>query len=493
MNDLRMRRLAAAFAATLSACGGGTGDTSVLTGSSISAPAPPPAAPPPPPPPAPAPAPTPAPPAGPPVASAPPTITEFSVAAPGVAAPSLDGGSIALAGDGNLWFSGGFAPTRIGRITPTGIVSYPVTGAASLPAFATGPLAAGPDGNIWFADPVGGIGFSGAIGMINVASGVAVEFDTPLLMATTQVNRSTAQQQSCTGAVCTPVAAGTCVASGATTCPTVATGPTPVAACAPAAANAGNAFTATSCATATMPPTRAASCTTSAANDGNAFTATTCTGITPGAQAYAIASGPGNKLWFTEYVANRIGRFDMRTRVATEYGPLTAPATAIVAGPDGNVWFVENSSSGAAPVVGRITPAGAITEITAGLDAGQSIGAFTAGPDGSLWFVKSGTGGAAIGKIDPATGGITFYSAGLFGSFPALGAITAGPDGNVWFTDYLGGTIGRIAPDGSIGQFASVTPSSALNAITLGPVVGGAKTVWFTEPSARLIGRAALP
>ena len=107
--------------------------------------------------------------------------------------------------------------------------------------------------------------------------------------------------------------------------------------------------------------------------------------------------------------------------------------------------------------------------------------------------MKSGTGGAAIGKIDPATGGITFYSSGLFGSFPALGAITAGPDGNVWFTDYLGGTIGRIAPDGTIGQFVTVTPSSALNAITLGPVVGGAKTVWFTEPSARLIGRAALP
>ena len=491
MYELRMRRLAAAFAATLSACGGGSSDTVILTGSPVSAPAPPPSVPPPPPPPPPAPAPPP--PAGPPVASGPPTIIEFSTAAPGVAAPSLDGGSIALAGDGNLWFSGGFAPTRIGRVTPAGIVSYPVTGAAALATFATGPLIAGPDGNVWFADPVGGNGFSGAIGMINVTSGVAVEYDTPLLMATSQVNRSTAQQQSCTASVCSPVAAGTCVASAATTCPTVATGPTPVAACAPVAANAGNAFTATTCATAVVPPTAATACTTSAANAGNAFTMTTCTGITPGAQAYAVASGPGNKLWFTEYVAGRIGSFDMQTKVAKEYGPLTAPATAIVAGPDGNIWFVENSSSGAAPIIGRITPAGVIAEFSAGLDVGQSIGALAAGPDGSLWFVKSGTGGAAIGKVAPGTGAITFYSAGLFGSFPALGAITAGPDGNVWFTDYLGGTIGRIAPDGTIGQFASVTPSSALNAITRGPVVGGFKTVWFTEPSARLIGRATLP
>ena len=400
---------------------------------------------------------------------------------------------MALAGDGNVWFSGGFAPTRIGRITPAGIVSYPVTGAAALPTFATGPLIAGPDGNIWFADPVGGLGFSGAIGRVDVASGVAVEYDTPLLMATTQVNRSTMQTQSCTGAVCTPVATGTCVAGGATTCQIVATGPTPVAACTASAANAGNAFTATTCATTTTPPTSASSCTAGTATAGNAFTNTTCTGITPGAQAYALASGPGGRLWFTEYVANRIGRFDIATKVVTEFGPLMGPASAIVAGPDGNVWFVEDSSTGAAPVIGRITPAGSITELTAGLDAGQSIGALTTGSDGSLWFVKSGTGGAAIGKIDPATGGIRFYNSGLFGSFPALGAITAGPDGNVWFTDYLGGTIGRIAPDGTIGQFASVTPSSALNAITRGPVVGGAKTVWFTEPSARLIGRAALP
>ncbi len=489
MNDLRMRRLAAAFAATLSACGGGTGDTSILTGSPIAAPAPPPSVPPPPPPapPPPPPAPAPAPTPVPPPASSPPTITEFA------AGGSLDGGSMALAGDGNVWFSGGFAPTRIGRITPAGVVSYPVTGAAALPTFATGPLVAGPDGNVWFADPVGGLGFSGAIGKVDVASGVAVEYDTPLLMATSQVNRSTSQAQSCTGGVCTPVAAGTCVAAGATTCQTVATGPTPVAACAASAGNAGNAFTTTTCATATTPPTSATSCTAGTANAGNAFTTTSCTGITPGAQAYTLASGPGGQLWFSEYTANRIGRFDIATRVVTEYGPLTGPASAIVAGPDGNVWFVENSSTGAAPVIGRITPAGAITEISDGLDVGQSIGALTAGADGSLWFVKSGTGGAAIGKIVPGTGAITLYSAGLFGSFPALGAITAGPDGNVWFTDYLGGTIGRIAPDGTIAQFASVTPSSALNAITNGPTMGGAKTVWFTEPSVQLIGRATLP
>jgi len=492
MNDLAMRRLAAAFAATLSACGGGSGGgESILSGSPVIAASGPSAAPPPPPPPPP-PAPPPAPPPPPPPASAAPTIIEFSAAATGIS-PSLDGGSIALGGDGNLWFSGGFAPTRIGRITPAGNVSYPVTGAATLATFATGPLAAGPDGNVWFCNPVGGVGLSGAVGTIDVSTGVAVEYAAPLLLGTSQIRLSTSQDQSCSAGVCTPVPAGSCVAGGGLTCATVASGPTPVAACTASAANAGNAYTAITCTTTTTAPVSAASCAAAAASVGNGYVATTCTGITPGSQAYAIARGADGNLWFTEYVANRIGKFDIRTKVATEYGPLTAPATTIAAGPDGNVWFVESGSATTPPVIGRVTPAGVISEFSDGLEAGQSIGGIAAGADGSLWFVKNGTGGAAVGKLIPATGAITFYSAGLSGSYPMLGNISAGPDGNVWFTDYLDGLIGRIAPDGTIAEFASITPNSSLNAITAGPIAGGAKTVWFTEPSARLIGRATLP
>jgi virginiamycin B lyase len=236
-----------------------------------------------------------------------------------------------------------------------------------------------------------------------------------------------------------------------------------------------------------------AACTTVAASAGNAFVATTCSGITPGAQAYAVAAGADGNIWFTEYVANRIGKFNVATRIATEYGPLRAPATAIAAGPDGNVWFVENGSDTVAPVLGRITPAGAITEFSAGFLAGESIGAITAGSDGSLWFVKNGTGGAAIGRMNPATGAFAWFSAGLTGRLPVLGAIAAGPDGNVWFTDYLDGMIGRIAADGTIADFAAPTANAAINAIAPGPTIGGVKTVWFTEPSARRIGRAALP
>ena len=499
MKELAMRRLAVAFAATLSACGGGNGPTTSLSGNSVTAV--PPGSPASGPAPAPSPAPPPPPPPGtPPPASGPPTIVEFSAAAPGVS-PALIGGSITLARDGNLWFNGGFTSNQIGRMTPAGAVDYPVTSAPALGTFNAGPLATGPDGNLWFCDPVAA-SFAGTIGSIDVATTVATEYATPLMRTTTQRSQSTAQDQSCTSGLCTPVPTGTCVAvpampltppavgmTPATTCQTVTTGPTLVAACTPVAASAGNAFTTTTCNATVNGPAAVAICTTTPPGTGNNFVATTCTGITPGSQAFAITSGPDGNVWFTEYVANRIGKFDLTTNLATEFGPLQAPASAIAAGPDGNVWFAETSL----PAIGRITPLGVITEFTTGLVAGQSIGGLTAGADGSVWFLTAGTGGTGIGKIDPASGSITIYTSGFSGAVPLLGGITASPDGNIWFTDYYDGLIGRIAPDGTVAEFGTITPGLQINAITAGPLVGGAKTLWFTTPSEQSIGRATLP
>ena len=492
MKDLAMRRLAVAFAATLAACGGGNGPTTSLAGSPVAAPPPPAPAPAPGPAPAPSPTPAPPPPAMPPPASGPPTIVEFSAAASGVA-PALIGGSITLARDGNLWFNGGFTSNQIGRMTPSGAVDYPVTSAPLLGTFQTGPLATGPDGNLWYCDPVAGTSLSGTIGRIDVTTTMAVEYATPLLRSTAQIVYGTSRDESCTNGICTPVPTGTCVAGTNVTCVTVTTGPTPVPTCTPSAGSAGNGYTTTTCTTATTGPTSVASCTSTPASASNAFVTTTCTGITPGSQAYAITSGPDGNLWFTEYVANRIGKFDATTNTATEFGPLTSPATSIAAGPDGNVWFAESAGATAPPVVGRVTPLGVVTEFTNGLVAGQSIGGVTAGADGSVWFLKAGLGGTGIGKIDPASGAITIYTAGFSGVEPLLGGITAGPDGNVWFTDYFDGLIGRIAPDGTVAEFGTITPGLQINAITTGPLVGGLKTLWFTTPSEQSIGRATLP
>jgi len=507
MMDASLRRqLVAALAASLTACGGGP-DTTNLSGSKVidssNSPQLPPPAPTPPPPPAPAP---PAPPPGP----NDPIVTSYSAAASGVS-PGLDGGSIALAGDGTLWFSGGFVPNQIGRMSSAGAVSYPVTRAAGLTSFNPGPLTRGPDGNIWFADPLAGITLAGTVGVIDIATNVATEIATPLMKTTIQIRQRTSQDQSCdTGSgVCTPVPPGTCVAlpptpgipaSGpipavppfaGTTCRTVTTGPTLVAACTPIAPIAANGYTTTTCPTTTVGPNSVATCTSTPPDASNSFVRIVCTGITPGSQAYTITTGPDGNLWFTEYTGTRIGMYNPTTMLATEFGPLQSPARSITAGPDGNVWFAERSPDGSQSVLGRVTPTGQITEY-ASTPVPGSIAAMTAGADGKVWFVKDGFGGPAVGRVDPATGTYTTFMTGLNGAFTLFGGIALGGDGNVWFTSYFDGLIGKVTPAGVITEYKGVAPNTQLNAITAGPQIAGSNTLWVTDPTNKSIAKLTL-
>ena len=57
----------------------------------------------------------------------------------------------------------------------------------------------------------------------------------------------------------------------------------------------------------------------------------------------------------------------------------------IVAGPDGNLWFIENTVR----LIGRITPAGVVTEFAPPTANAQLAGGIAAGPDGAdlVWPV----------------------------------------------------------------------------------------------------------
>ena len=146
--------------------------------------------------------------------------------------------------------------------------------------------------------------------------------------------------------------------------------------------------------------------------------------------------------------------------------PNPGPPTA---GPDGNVWFTDHGA------VGRVTPAGVITEFAQGIPAGDTPSdSITAGSDGALWFCLTGA-SPAIGRIDPATGAIT--------SFPLQSnpqSVIEGPDGNVWF---MGGAatpaIGYITPAGAVTEittgFTTSTPSPEAIA------AGGDGNIWFLD------------
>ncbi len=96
--------------------------------------------------------------------------------------------------------------------------------------------------------------------------------------------------------------------------------------------------------------------------------------------------------------------------------------------------------------IGRITPAGQITEspLPTSREAPQDI---IAGPDGNLWFTEcilvlsNSCESSKIGRITP-TGIVTEFPLPNSNSIPS--SITAGPDGNLWFTESGGGKIGRI-------------------------------------------------
>src|SRR5205807_1831235 len=94
---------------------------------------------------------------------------------------------------------------------------------------------------------------------------------------------------------------------------------------------------------------------------------------------------------------------------------------SITAGSDGNLWFSESQG----PKIGRITPAGVITEFDV---SGTHPLGITNGPDGNLWF----GGDKAIGRITP-DGTVTLFPLPA-GHSSAVG-ITTGPDGNLWFTE----------------------------------------------------------
>jgi streptogramin lyase len=186
-----------------------------------------------------------------------------------------------------------------------------------------------------------------------------------------------------------------------------------------------------------------------------------------GAVPGGIVAGPDGNLWFTEFGTRRIGRITPAGEIDEFPATSSASPAFIAAGADGNLWFTQ-SNTGAS--ICRITLAGEVTEFP--LPAGSDAYDIAAGPDGNLWFTEAGE---RIGRITPA-GAITEFPIGT----GAVG-IAAGPDGNLWFTQTA--RIGRITPSGQIAEFG-VPSGNHPNFIAAAPD----GNVWFTETSGN-IGR----
>jgi streptogramin lyase len=195
---------------------------------------------------------------------------------------------------------------------------------------------------------------------------------------------------------------------------------------------------------------------------------------TANSQPGGITTGPDGNIWFTEFGASKIGRITPAGTI-TEF-PIAASSNPemIALGSDGNLWFPEVTAN----KIGRITPAGAFVDFPILTPAASVIG-IAAGSDGNLWFVLAQA--SKIGRITPA---------GVVTEFPVLSAgilllIAAGPDGNLWFTNFTGGKIGRITTAGVVTEFPTNIPGSQPQGITAGPD----GNVWFTDTGTNQIGR----
>jgi streptogramin lyase len=205
---------------------------------------------------------------------------------------------------------------------------------------------------------------------------------------------------------------------------------------------------------------------------------------TPNSQPDEIDVGPDGNLWFAEILGNKIGRITPTGEITEFVVPTPNSRPTVVApGPDGNVWFTERGTATVTATtspgkkIGRVVLAtGQVEEFTLpttvlmpslGPDQGRRPLGITAGPDGNMWFTEERMN--QIGRIVPATGEVTEFKLPDFTFRRQPFEITSGPDGNLWFTENFGNRIGRITTDGEITEFGLPRASSGPNTIRRGP------------------------
>jgi streptogramin lyase len=214
-----------------------------------------------------------------------------------------------------------------------------------------------------------------------------------------------------------------------------------------------------------------------------------------------IARGPEGDLWVADKGIFSYGQPGYIARVTpagsvSEFLVPAAPGVLdkpefsepfdIATGLDGNMWFTDDGqNSDGQSFIGRVTPAGVITEFPI-RDLHSAPAGIALGPDGNMWFTESGA--SKIGQITPA-GVISEFA--VPGASDFLKNIVLGPDGNMWFTENpSANAIGRITPDGAVTSFSPISASGdAPGSVTIGPD----GDLWFTEHEASRIGRFVIP
>jgi virginiamycin B lyase len=195
----------------------------------------------------------------------------------------------------------------------------------------------------------------------------------------------------------------------------------------------------------------------------------------------------GNTVWFTEYDGNRIGRFTLgvpSSMVEFSIPTFASGPLGIAVGPDAAVWFTENLAN----KIGRLDSSGTITEFfVPTADSGPT--SIVAGFDGNadvLYFTEAR--GNKIGKIS-TTGQITEYAIPSPNSSPTE-IVWDFSEQALWFTERTGGRLGWMSNGGAFHEFTlpgTARPESLV--LDYGHGIFGPLSVWYLDGTNRRVGR----
>ncbi len=195
-------------------------------------------------------------------------------------------------------------------------------------------------------------------------------------------------------------------------------------------------------------------------------------GLSPNSQPLDIVAGPDGNLWFLENARNAVGRVTPAGVISEFSLGNFAPyySRGLTTASDGNLWFASPTNNG----IARLTTSGTETGFSAGITSNSVPSGISTGPDGNLWFTEQS--GNRIGRIT-TSGVVTEFSSGITAGASPF-EIASGPDGNLWFTESQGNRIGRITTAGVVTEFSGgISSGSYPWGITSGPD----GNVWFSE------------
>jgi streptogramin lyase len=162
-------------------------------------------------------------------------------------------------------------------------------------------------------------------------------------------------------------------------------------------------------------------------------------------------------------------------------GPAVAIGAHITTSDNGTVWL-EAAAGGHGDGVATVSPTGTLGVHSLDASFGTGIQAMAPGPYGNIWATTSGFEEVpAIRRITPA-GAVTKFTSGLSPAF-APGGIAQGSDGNMWFVDqgFADRTFGIITPAGSISELDPPVGLQESRFLTQPVAPGPDGSIWFGD------------